>query len=263
MPSPLPPSLVFIGHPGHELRILGWIAAVRPVVSVLTDGSGSTGDGRLDVTNTTIEAAGGCPQPPFGPLTDAAVYEALLTGGFDALTDIAATLASTIVEFRIERVVADAIEGYNPTHDACQLLAQAAVQAACRRGQRATVFEFEVVEASQRTDERDDVLLLELDDAGLDRKLALATAYARQAGQVLEQEVTGMIARHGPEAFRRERLVPASTASLASRFGGEAPFYETHGERRVREGKYSRALRLHEHLVPFERYLRDWVMSPS
>ena len=265
MSAPLlsPATLVFIGHPGHELRILGWIAASHPAISVLTDGSGSTGEGRLDATRATIEAAGARLQAPFGALSDATVYNALLTGCFDPLLDVADTLAAAIVEYRIERLVADAVEGYNPTHDVSQLLAHAAVGAAHRRGQRATVFEFDVVEPSAALDTRPGALLLDLDDEGLDQKLSLATAYARRAGSMLEQEVAEMIARHGREAFRRERLVPASTEPLESRFGGAAPFYEVHGDQRVREGKYACALRMREHVVPLEHVLRRWAMADA
>ena len=37
-----------VAHPGHELRVYGWLALRKPDVYILTDGSGHTGNSRLD-----------------------------------------------------------------------------------------------------------------------------------------------------------------------------------------------------------------------
>jgi hypothetical protein len=39
------------------------------------------------------------------------------------------------------------------------------------------------------------------------------------------------------------------------RFLDERPFYETHGEARVREGKYPEAIRYREHILPIAEAL--------
>ena len=67
-----------------------------------------------------------------------------------------------------------------------------------------------------------------------------------------------MLRTAGPAAFAREVLVPLADVPLAVRFAGAVPFFEVHGAQRVREGKYRDALRLHEHLLPFERALAAW-----
>ena len=40
-------NLLVIAHPGHELRLYGWIAQTKPLVCILTDGSGSDDQPRL------------------------------------------------------------------------------------------------------------------------------------------------------------------------------------------------------------------------
>src|SRR5262249_34481437 len=41
-------------HPGHEVRLHGWLEMVRPEVFILTDGSGATGQSRLNATTTLL-----------------------------------------------------------------------------------------------------------------------------------------------------------------------------------------------------------------
>ena len=147
--------------------------------------------------------------------------------------------------------------GLNPTHDVCWLLTAAAVAAAATRGQPVRAFEFAVVGAGRGGDDSDSVVHA-LDGPLLDRKVATARAYARAAGAVLEREVDDMLRTAGPAAFAREVLVPLADVPLEVRFAGAAPFFEVHGAQRVREGKYREALRLHDHLLPFERALTAW-----
>lgn len=253
-------TLLVIGHPGHELRVWGWVTSLRPLVSILTDGSGSTGHPRLAVTQSSLERAGARPEAPFGALTDQAVYTALLTGEYTPLLIAAQDLADTIVSRRVTRVAADAIEGYNPTHDVCGMIAGAAVAAAASRGQPATALEFAVTDVPG-VDEAPvtGVLRLELSDADLAAKVELARAYARASGPMLEAEVDALLARHGHHRFRTETLVPSSGEALSVRFANAAPYYETHGARRVHEGKYDQVLRMEDHLIPFERRLTQWI----
>src|SRR5689334_15474555 len=64
-------------HPGHELAVLGWLTAARPLVHVLTDGSGHVGQSRADATETLVTSLGARTAPPFAALSDAAIYRAM------------------------------------------------------------------------------------------------------------------------------------------------------------------------------------------
>ena len=51
------PALI-IAHPGHELRVHHWLEKTRPLMLVLTDGSGRTAQSRLASTTRILEQAG-------------------------------------------------------------------------------------------------------------------------------------------------------------------------------------------------------------
>lgn len=252
-----------IGHPGHELRVWGWLTAVRPLVCILTDGSGSTGHPRLALSRAALERAGALPTSPFGELTDEGVYAALTSGDYGALLTVAHRLSMVILTRKVTQVACDAIEGYNPTHDVCGLLARAAVDVASVQDPAVTVLEFAVADVPPVVAGRSGTIRHELSASTLAEKVALARSYARTAGPMLEEEVNALLTRHGTAPFRTETLEPVSRLSLAQRFADTPPFYERHGEQRVREGKYTSVLRLRDHLLPFEQALADWVKAAS
>ena len=228
-------------------------------MSVITDGSGSTGQPRLAQTEALLASTGAAARAPFGTMTDTDIYQGLLAGDHAPLVALAGELAETLIEERIELVACDALEGYNPTHDLCSLITGAAVQVAARHGRAVRAYEFAVVGAGDPTVEGR--LTHELTGERLAAKIAAARDYARAAGDVLTREVEELLATAGPGAFSHEHLVPQPTSPLAARFAGSRPFFEIHGERRVREGKYRKALRLHDHLLPFERALDAWAAA--
>ena len=67
-------------------------------------------------------------------MTDHEIYADLLAGRHERLIDIARTLASLLTREGSAWVAGDAAEGYNPTHDVCRLVINAAVAIAARRG---------------------------------------------------------------------------------------------------------------------------------
>jgi hypothetical protein len=112
-------AALIIGHPGHELRIHHWVETARPLTFVLTDGSGRGQQSRLPSTSNVLRAAGAKPAPIFGRWTDAQAYEILLSGNLAALAGLTKELGEALVANEIQAVVADAMEGFNPTHDLC------------------------------------------------------------------------------------------------------------------------------------------------
>jgi hypothetical protein len=243
--------MLVVGHPGHELRVHGWLERARPAVMVLTDGSGHHGRSRLASSAALIERAGASPGTVFGSFTDAAIYQMVLDHRIDAFRELACELAAALVSGDIECVVGDAAEGYNPTHDICRLVIDAAVRMAqaVRPAQIANLA-FSLVErpdASYPAGKRH--LDLVLDDAALARKLRAAREYAE-----LADEVNGALAAWGVEAFRTERMwhvEPGDTAAPAE----IPPFYERHGEMRVDSGTYARVLRYRDHVQPLAEAL--------
>ena len=74
------PAALVVAHPGHELRVHGWLEKARPQVFVLTDGSGPTGSSRLRSTTRVLDRAGATAGCIYGRLADRVFYQALLAG---------------------------------------------------------------------------------------------------------------------------------------------------------------------------------------
>jgi hypothetical protein len=243
-------SALVSAHPGHELRVHGWLERERPEVFVLTDGSGSTGKPRVASSAALLARAGARPGSVFGRFSDRELYEIILDGRIEPLAALAHELAGAFAAGGIETVAADAIEGFNPSHDLCRLLTDAAVVLARRRTGRAiSCYEFPLEGAPDS--ERDGSLCLVLDDAALERKMAAARAYPEMAS-----EVARAFERHGAAAFRTECLRPADPEADVESLIPQPPYYESYGERQVQAGRYPQVLRFREHFLPLARALR-------
>jgi len=247
-PSPL--AFVF-AHPGHELRVHHWIESKRPVVHVLTDGSGSQGRSRIPSTARVLAAAGARTGGCFGRFTDRELYGLLLERRFDVFRAAALALADELVRDGVEVVAGDAIEGFNPGHDATRILLNAAVRLLRAGGRVVANLEFDVEAAPGSCGDGDEApFRLHLGDEAFSRKIAAASGYDEMGA-----EVARLLGQHGEWQFRCECLRPAgpSLAALASL--PRPVSYEAHGERRVAAGIYDRVVRLEEHLLPLARDL--------
>jgi hypothetical protein len=238
-------ALLAVAHPGHELRVHGWLEQARPAVWVLTDGSGHGEQGRLASTSRLLERAGATPGAAFGRLSDRQAYALMMERDDHAVALLVAELASAVVAKRVEYVVGDACEGFNPVHDLCRLIVDAAVLLAAREsGGVIESFEF-ALEAGPDWQGDGEELGWRLDDEALARKLAAARAYPE-----LADEVERALQAHGAEAFRRERLHRVEPLrTLKGRFDGQ-PQYEIFGEQRVAAGHYATVLRHDQHFAP-------------
>jgi hypothetical protein len=239
-------AALIIGHPGHELRIHHWLETARPLTFVLTDGSGRGQQSRLPSTENVLRQAGAKPAPIFGPWTDAETYQFLLSGNLTMICEITRELAKGLVQNEIEIVVADAEEGFNPTHDLCRYLTNAALYLAERETRRKiSNFDF-VLDAPPDTappEIRRQCIRLHLDGPALTRKRLAAENYPE-----LKAEVDAAIARFGLKIFATELLRPV-VVEPPTDFDSQ-PFYETHGANRVNEGHYEEVIRHRQHVLP-------------
>lgn len=247
MLSPDKKSALVIGHPGHELRVFHWLEIMRPAVFVITDGSGRSGSSRLPSTTRILGQVGASRGSFYGPITDGAAYVAILNHDFDFFSGLMRGLARYLIEERVSYVAGDALEGYNPTHDACRLVIGAAVEMVRRTtGRSVENFEFLL---TGRPDNRgasgdDQTIKLDLDDDAFARKMSVARSYAE-----LESEVSEAIALNRLDAFRVECLhrVRNRPPVLAADY---KPYYEQYGEQQVSSGHYYQVIRYREHLMP-------------
>jgi hypothetical protein len=247
-----------LGHPGHELRVLGWLRAHRPCVAILTDGSGSDGHSRIAPTDEILRHAQCVPGPVYGGSSDRQLYAALLGGDARVFVDLAEQLAQWLQDIAASGVVSDGVEGYNPTHDLCAAVtARAARLVARRRGGVLPHYTFPLVGPFVTQPLPAGALLFDLDPAQLADKLALSRQYARRAGGVLVEDVEEMIERLGEAAFAREMLAPADVARECVQYAASPPYYETYGQRQVEAGRYRDVIRYREHVQPLLRALEN------
>ncbi len=230
-------ALLVVAHPGHELRVHHWLERARPEVLILTDGGGRSGRSRLPATERLLARTGARPGAVFGRLSDRAMYAAILERRTAVFLGLAEALADRLLD--VDYVVGDAAEGYNPAHDVCRLLIDAAV---ARASIPVPNLAFPLAGRPDRA--APGAIRLALDEDAFARKLAAARAY-----EALDGEVEDALRASGADAFRVEALEPA-TPGMASVASAEPPAYERHGEDRVARGFYTTVLRRREHVLP-------------
>jgi hypothetical protein len=185
-------------------------------------------------------------------LTDKQLYSAIIDHRLDLFTAIVEEIARSLIVNHIALVAGDALEGYNPGHDICRVIINAAIKLASQRaGCKIANYDFPLTGKPDtcRDDLEQDAIFLDLDQQTFDRKIAAARRYKE-----IFNDVDQAFKDEGEEAFRRECLRPvAHNASLI-----EPPFYERYGERQVAAGFYDRVLRYREHFLPLARAIDDY-----
>jgi len=255
VPSPHPhsPAALIVAHPGHELRLHGWLHQARPIVFVLTDGSGGAAQSRLESTRRIVRGAGAREGSIFGRFRDRDLYAAIMRRDTGFVVALADELADGLVAAGCELAVCDAREGYNSAHDLCWFLVEAAVAIASHRlGRGVVTLEFPLAAAPDAAPANGDAgLRLTLDDQALERKLADALAYPEMAA-----EVRAALDRFGAAAFRIERLTHAGHDAGRDWQPDAVPYYERYGEQQVAAGVYDDVLRQRDHMLPLVTGLR-------
>jgi hypothetical protein len=244
---PAGPALLVVGHPGHELRVHGWLSDARPLTLVLTDGSGHGGTPRLSSTTDLLGRAGAAIGPVFGKFSDALMYQTLLKRHTSVLVDLAVEISEVIIRNRITVVAGDDAEGYNPTHDVCRMLIDAAIELAQASSDASIAnLAFALMDHPDKAratgGSRSSQIVL--GDESLARKISAALDYAELAGEVRHARQTW-----GDEAFRMETFRHVAPGELWTPMG-EAPFYENYGSERVKAGAYAEVIRYDQHIRP-------------
>lgn len=242
-----------VAHPGHELRVHGWVQRATPVVLVLTDGSGGRGSPRLASTERVLRQTGARLGCLFGRFPDRQIYQAVLTGNTQLFLDLAAELAVEFVRNQIEIVVGDAAEGAILTHDLWRgVVNRAIVIASLSLGRPLVSLEFpleesQVIPAAASATK----YTLRLSDSELREKLAAARSYRE-----LSHEIELAISTGGEEGLRCEGFFPAQICQADADVSA-LPRYELHGEQQVAAGVYSQVVRYEQHALPILRALQS------
>lgn len=244
-----------VAHPGHELRLHHWMECERPLVCVLTLGDGADRASRLPSTSKVLTAVGASQGPVYGRWRDRDLYAAVLGARHDEFRAAVDDIAGALITHGIGRVVADAEEGYNPSHDVCAYLVAAAVRVCARAGWEVQEYAFPLADAPDalhRNGEVPETLCLHLDEEALGRKLAAAHGYPEMSA-----EVEAALSRWGRGAFAVECLCPPRRSPITSR---DVPHYEQYGARQVAAGHYTEVLAYDAHVRPLREALEAHVL---
>jgi hypothetical protein len=263
--EPLRP-LLFCAHPGHELRLYAWLRRAQPTICFLTDGSGLDGAPRLARSRAVAETTGAVPGSVYGFAPDRAIYAALLAGDVTMFAELARRIGTIVVEDGHASIVADAAEGYNPSHDVARIVADAAVAIARTRGARVENYAYPVVGHPRRMPNgcRPGPYTLSLNDPMLHEKIACGRAYSVAAGGILASQVDEALERFGNEAFREEHVFAVDPdVDLIAMFDGERPWYDAYGREQAGAGRYPHAIGWAEHVRPVALALRQLAASPE
>lgn len=222
-------------HPGHELRLFGWMEQHQPTLLLMTDGSGG-GASRTHHSLETALRAGARAGSAFGMAPDRDWYAAILNADlalFDRMTgaivQAATAQASTLI-------VSDAVDGYNPMHDLCEAVAASAALALRRQGRNIT----HLVARAVSGGDGDIVSELRLDNEARLRKQAAIDAYtplAEEVRRLLDEE---------PTALSREQLRRPAFAWDQH----WSPSWESVGASRVATSKYTQRIEYARHVRP-------------
>jgi hypothetical protein len=256
------PALV-MAHPGHELKVFGWLSECKPRAHILTDGSGG-GTPRLHSTAKLLHRTGVGLGEVLGPLSDSEMYRAILERRISLFLEVVDGLAASFIEHDTDFVAGDATEGFNPTHDLCRALLNAAVSIAQHTtGRLIRNYEFCLTEWEQHCRELHDHLCwhLRLEDRLLQEKLSAAADYVE-----LKSEIQQAIAAKGQEYFRIECLrnvVEPVAAPFPKSVTAPKPYYEAQGEKRVAQDKYASVIRYEQHMLPILRAVLDYAQEST
>ena len=190
--------------------------------------------------------------------------------------DLVDQLSAALLRDGVDFIAGDAEEGYNPAHDICRLVINAAVRLASRKSaNKIANYDFTLVGSPERCSEAllTHSLWLTLDDAAFARKLSAARNYPELQAEVqaamhgvedgrihpdLAQRARSDFGTTDVNDFRVECLRPVDVTWTRS-WTGDRPFYEDYGERQVRSGHYTHVLRYREHMLPLAAALDSHV----
>lgn len=263
MPSHLPngPSALIVAHPGHELFVSAWLRRSRPLVFIVTDGSGRSSTPRIETSRGIVESVGGQAGPVFGPLSDKLLYQAVLDGDIALFSQLVQEIAQALAERGIRQLVADAYERQYLSHDLCGLIAGASAALAEQSGGDPILrlaYPMFGYYGSCQPGPLPEPIQFQLDDEGLDWKTRAARSFPDPS---LQKEVDELIAQRGLDGLRKEVLYPVGLESGFDDPERKPPRYERYGENLVSQGHYKQVIRYRKHVLPLVERLRQGSLT--
>ncbi len=247
-------TALILGHPGHELRIFRFLEIHKPIVYVLTDGSGNNnGQSRILSTLKVLEATGCCPGSVLGKFSDREIYDMMLKQQDHIFKDLIEEIEIDLKKQGIERIVGDACEGFNPTHDLCRYMINIIAQK-----NDLPNYDFLLEGAPHLCPERlkSKAIWMHLSEADFERKLTAAKNYPE-----LTFDLEETLKKHGKAPFMIECLRPIEDPTVLKTWKTPIPHYESYALEKVQKGKYQEIISFEKQLYPLTKKLQTLCVS--
>lgn len=235
--------LLLQARPSHELFVHGWMEQLRPLVLVLTDGSGGRGGSALASTTKTIRSTGARIGNMFGRFTDRGLIQCLLMKSHERFISLAEELAELLVAEAIDWVIGEAGELHHPGADVCRILLDTASGLVSRRLSHLRNYEFSLkndrVPLSSRNASRQ--IEIELQGEGWQRKRQ-AILSAPGMGHLLQRS------EEDERFWKREVLCVAQPWQILRYGETDMPEYAPRAD--------TVGIRFREHILPLAETLR-------
>lgn len=241
---PAPRPALFIAHPGHELRVYGWIRRTRPACMILTTGSRSGADrSRLNASAEILAIAGADRSELFGDTLDRDLYAVVLAGDIAPFLRWKKTAVEILVKHRPQQLVVDGWQLYSVAHDLTHVMGRLAAQeAADKLGFPIQVLQYDVVPAQLAgpVQKGAGAFCVELSSDELAEKRAAIGRYPD-----VEREVLELREIEGEDHARTEPFFLPPSLEQVIQPPGVQPKYEFFGEARKAAGIYGDVIRWH------------------
>ena len=242
-------SALIIGHPGHELRAFKFLKDSKPDVYILTDGSGHNNESRLHQSIKLIESLGATYKNTITPFTDKELYTIILAGDLDKIKHVKEQLFNSVVENNYTKIIGDALEGFNPTHDICRYIINGIVTKLETRNPSKSFLNYDFVldKGSNNLSKKENLqgFSLELSQMELELKIQAALNYPE-----LRVEVEMAIERFGLSSFSWESYGKITDLNQTINWKSQIPYYEEIGKKRVASGAYTTCIEYEKHIKP-------------
>ena len=244
-------TLLFVGHPGHELLAYSFLKRYKPSVVFLTKGSGNDNKSRLNQSINLVNSLGLEVYFPFEPITDRQIYNLILSNSVDFFLNIKNELKNFILDNNIEAVFGDALEGFNPSHDLCRYLTNSVVMSLQSKVLINNYdFLLDNVIKNITSEKREDDIVLKLNKEKFEEKVLACDNYPE-----LKTEVDRFSAKYGRDLFSTEFFRKINNPKQIKNWDTKHPYYEEFGKKRVIEGVYNQIISFENHMKPLAQIL--------
>lgn len=243
-------TLLFVGHPGHELLAYNFMSVYKPDIIFLTNGSGRNNQPRITQSINLIKSLGLKAYFPFESYSDRQIYDLILSNSIDSFLSTKLALKEFILEQKYQVILGDALEGFNPSHDLCRYLINSIVIDLENKIEIKN-YEFfqDDVRKNQTSVKKPEDIILELNEDELQKKMDACINYPE-----IKSEVDKFVAQYGKSFFTLEFFRKVEEPKKIIGWDTEFPYYEEFGRKRIVEGTYKQ-------LISFENHMKKLAHS--